>query len=435
MVNNKSLIVLVFVLCLNLVSSNVYAANVGGWSLGSPIAQGASAVVNGTKTVIINGASVIKNSTAKITPPASSVAKVLAKGAAGYALSVAVQQLLGAVDWVLDPANNQIKYTDPNAPIDPDSPALEYYYTYTLWGANKKFSSLNEACLLAFKTGGWAGRDIPPLPKGYGCYLAGNAIYAYGPPGTFGQIGSKVANPAYDPEAEDDREKSIPLDTVAAQVISNAAAGDTHAQQAIVAAAQDIINEAETDNTKARPIVNQLEGNAETATDETATGEATPKADPVTAEQAPPLDLSLEFPVFCGWAPIVCEAAQTVITFPNTLTEWWETGKSKAEEWALSISEAWTAAKEWATKEKDSEDTEVDVEELDLEAESVDINLASGCPAPVVFIDSDFYGQPFKIEFSFDGFCSILSDWVRPILISLGAFIAALILGGVKVNE
>ena len=147
------------------------------------------------------------------------------------------------------------------------------------------------------------------------------------------------------------------------------------------------------------------------------------------------MDLSLEFPVFCGWAPLVCEAAQVVISFPQTLTNWWETANSKAEEWALSISEAWTAAKEWATTEKDSEDTEVDVEQLDLEAESVDINLASGCPAPVVFIDSDFYGQPFKIEFSFDGFCSILSDWVRPILISLGAFIAALILGGVKVNE
>ena len=440
MVNNKSLIVLVFLLCLNLVSTNIYAANVGGWSLGNPIAQGASAVVNGTKTAIINGASVIKNSTAKITPPASSVAKVLAKGAAGYALSVAVEQLIGAVDWVLDPANNQIKYSNPADsslptftqiwfPSDQGTPTKEtakkygasspeaackllastiYASTYSIYKSTQIINSTSAVCTLQHTAG--ASYILKPSVR-------------------------LVANPTYDPEAEEQEQKTLPLDVVAQQVISNAASGDAQAQQAIVAAAQDIINEAETDNTKARPIVNQLEANAETATDETASGEATPKADPVTGEQAPPLDLSLEFPKFCTWAPTICEAAQVVISFPNTLTGWWETAISKAEEWALSISEAWTAVKDWATTEKDDENTEVDIEELDLESQSVDINLSSGCPAPVVFIDSDFYGQPFKIEFAFDSFCSILSDWVRPILIALGAFIAALILGGVKVND
>ena len=67
----------------------------------------------GTKKVVIDGVDYIKKGTAKITPPASSVAKVLARGGAGYALSVAVEQLLGAVDWVLDPANNRIVYTQP----------------------------------------------------------------------------------------------------------------------------------------------------------------------------------------------------------------------------------------------------------------------------------------------------------------------------------
>ena len=31
-------------------------------------------------------------------------------------MSVAVEQLIGAVDWVLDPANNQIVYSKPDAP-------------------------------------------------------------------------------------------------------------------------------------------------------------------------------------------------------------------------------------------------------------------------------------------------------------------------------
>lgn len=344
------------------------SANVGGWSLGNPIAQGASAVVNGTKTAIINGASVIKNSSAKITPTATSVAKVLARGGAGYALSVAVEQLLGAVDWVLDPANNQIEYTDPNA-INPDNSKL-IYQRYD----GKIFSTLEAlAC---------ATSSCDSTAK-----LDGTTIRGYMPDGRYvGIWGNAIPNPAYDPAK--DEKKTIPLETVAQKVISNAAGGDAHAQQAIVAAAQDIINEAETDNTKARPIVNQLEANAETATDETATGEATPKADPVTGEQAPPLDLSLEFPVFCGWAPIVCEAAQTVITFPNTLTDWWETANSKADQWALSISQAWTEAKEWITGEPDlqQDQTDLPIEEqtLDRDPSSFDtdyIVLGSQCPS------------------------------------------------------
>lgn len=444
MANNKSFIALIFVFCLNLISTNIYAANVGGWTLGGGVAQGASTVYEGTKKVVIDGVDYIKKGTAKITPPASGVAKVLARGAAGYALSVAVEQILGSVDWVLDPANNRIKYyvdVDPTQP-DPTSP-YEYSrtggYAVVCSGVVSKLPSKAAAyadavaCYAKFKKG--SVTHVVDTQYTYEVWFVNSnnssdkdvAMYA------------PSANPAYDPNAvPEEKEKYLPLDVVAQKVISNAEGGDAAAQAATTAAAADIVAEAEKDDAKARPIAQQLESSAQTKPADEAAAE---KANEAQGQSKPntqnpeAMDLSLEFPVFCGWAPLVCEAAQVVISFPQTLTNWWETGKSKAEEWALSISEAWTAAKEWATKENESEDTEVDIEELDLEAESVDINLASGCPAPVVFIDSDFYGQPFKIEFSFDGFCSILSDWVRPILISLGAFIAALILGGVKVNE
>lgn len=355
------------------------SANLGGWSLGNPIAQGASAVVNGTKTAIINGASVIKNSTAKITPPASSVAKVLAKGAAGYALSVAVEQLLGSVDWVLDPANNQIKYYE----IPADSPTLgQYRYLYR----GTYYYSAESYCAAENARKNPPATDFAGIQKQVGTRLQWQCVKGSDHSVVFWYAIPSL-NPEYDPTAERE-EKSIPLTTVAQKVISNAENGDTQAQVATVAAAQDIINEAETDNTKARPIVNQLEANAETATDETATGEAAPKADPVTGEQAPPLDLSLEFPKFCTWAPTICEAAQTVITFPNTLTEWWETANSKADEWALSISQAWTEAKEWITGDPDLQEDQTDlpIEEqtLDRDPSSFDtdyIVLGSQCPS------------------------------------------------------
>ena len=86
------------------------AANVGGWNLSNPVSQGASTVYDASKNVVINGKDFVKDSWVKITPTANQVAKVLRGGVAGYALSVAVEQLIGAVDWVLDPANNQIIY-------------------------------------------------------------------------------------------------------------------------------------------------------------------------------------------------------------------------------------------------------------------------------------------------------------------------------------
>ena len=90
--------------------NNANAASLGGWTLGGGVAEGASTVYNGTKNVLINGKNVVQKGVATVTPTATQVSKVLARGAAGYALSIAVEQLLGAVDWVLDPVNNQIKY-------------------------------------------------------------------------------------------------------------------------------------------------------------------------------------------------------------------------------------------------------------------------------------------------------------------------------------
>lgn len=43
----------------------------------------------------------------------------------------AVNELTGVTDWVLDPANNQIKYTDPSKPVDPRDPTVQYYYHIT----------------------------------------------------------------------------------------------------------------------------------------------------------------------------------------------------------------------------------------------------------------------------------------------------------------
>lgn len=320
-----------FYLSIILVTSQIFLiqqanAAVGGWTMSNPIAQGASTVYSGTKNVLINGKNVVKKGVATVTPTATGVAKVLARGAAGYALSVAVEQLLGAVDWVLDPANNSINYTTEE----------EVYIGTWGTGSGPTYTTGEAAAAAKCAEKGQIYRGVdkkrtPPLAL---CKTESG----YHDQWSITFSGTKVI---------EQEPKSLPLETVAQKVISNAASGDTNAQVATTAAAADIVSEAETDNTKARPIVNQLESSAESATDETATGETT-ATDPTTGETTKTGDLKLSFPVFCGWAPVVCEAAQVVIKFPSTVTEWWETANTKADGWATTISEAWTSFKEWA---------------------------------------------------------------------------------------
>lgn len=423
--------VIVFFLVTALIIRPTFAANVGGWTLGGGVAQGASTVYEGTKKVIIDGKDYIKKGTAKITPPASSVSKVLARGAAGYALSVAVEQLLGAVDWVLDPANNQILYTDPNSP-----PNNQYGWPF----GGIYYSTAQQACDAALS----ANFDAWGKPDSVKAIGDSTSVicYKYGGPNNFAgnsTIGIGYAkNPAYDPDAVEEEQKRLPLDVVSQQVISNAAAGDVNAQVATTGAAADIVAEAETDKTKAPPIVNQLEQSASTQNaDADAQADANTATGSQTQNPSKPdtTDLKLEFPAFCGWAPVVCEAAQTVISFPTTLADWWNTGKTKAEEWALSISEAWAKVKEeYYDQPEENTDTELEIPDLEQDIEvDTDISFGGSCPAPLSS-DINFMGLNKTIEFSFDPVCQI-AEFIKPVVISISAFSAALIVAGIRTED
>lgn len=406
------------------------AASVGGWNLSNPVAKGASIVYDATKNVVINGKDFVKDSWVKITPNATQVAKVLRGGVAGVALSIAVEQLIGAdYSWWLE--GDSVKY---QVPVPPEaypkcysnpsigcfgssalaaSAALIYdntlYPTYKSTKTTQKVSSNTLTVTLYDKDS-----------------LITN-IYTF----------SYVVNPAYDPDANKDEQiKSIPLVTVAEKVISNAESGDENAKVATTAAAADIVAEAETDNTKARPIVSQAEANATTkladAAEAEKANEATGTSQPNTANPEA-TDIALEFPVFCNWAPTVCEAAQTVISFPQTLTNWWETGKSKAEQWATAISDAWTYAKNWATENHtDTESTKVTVEQDNslIFDDSQRISFSNSCPTPQQFSVS-FSGTTQNLEFSYDPLCQFMS-MIKPFVVAGSYLIGAYIVMGLS---
>lgn len=423
----------IFLVCLFVALNPIFlinsanASTVGGWSLSNPVAKGASTLYNGAKNVLINGKNVAKTSTALITPVATDVAKVLARGGAAYALSVAVEQILGkGVDWVLDPANNRVKYyVDPSVkdPAHPSNPS--YLVVQDSGGLNHDYK----------------GKTRQELAEKY-CTAKGFDKWALSGEYSFTCTNSKtgksdffstslVSNPAYDPQAKPEKdEKSIPLDVVANQVISNAESGDTNAQVATTAAVADIVNDSQNDSTKARPIVNQLEANAETKTEEEATGQSKPNTETGAA------DLSLTFPVFCGWAPVVCEAAQIVISFPQTLTNWWDTSVNaltQAYEYAKTQVQA---VRDYFKDEKlEERETEVDLE-VPVTPELPNTNYFSWnayCPFNQKSDQVTIGDQTSSIDSDLTSWCTMASE-VRPFVLMAGAIASLMIVSGVSMR-
>lgn len=388
------------------------AATVGGWNLSNAVAQGASTVYDATKNVVINGKDFVKKSWVKITPTASQVSKVLARGGAAYALSFAVEQLLGSVDWVLDPDNNRIKYY----------PAGNFEYTSTYAGMDNtvRYTTLNQLCAAALA----AAQKTYNGAKTYG--VKNNACYIY-----YGSESAYDYVPYSTVEAERE-EKYLPLDVVAQKVISNAEAGDSNAKVATTAAAADIVAEAETDQTKARPITSQAEANAETKPADSAeaekANEATGTSQPNTANPEA-TDIALKFPVFCNWAPTICEAAQVVISFPQTLTGWYTDTKTKAEQWASSIADAYRNFMK--NDELPAEDTKVDITDIPTpELQENAINWGSSCPGDVS-IPISMQGVSSTLVFSWSPWCQLLSI-IKPAIIASAYIGAAFIVLGLR---
>lgn len=401
------------------------AGTLGGWSYSDPISKGASAVISATKNVVINGKDFIKTGTATITPTAAQVAKTFGKTAGALALSVAIEQILGTVDWVLDPENNQITYIDNSAgTVCKTTKDCAYYKKLYIASYSDKgpldqypisytFSFTPEQCFTAIsliyapeyatKAKFDGTRCISDSP--YGSYKA-NIYY--------------IDNPDYSPSATQptNNKKSYPLTNISQRVIDNAKTGEPKAQAAIMQAATDILAEAETDTTKARPITNQIEQSAETkpadAVDALKQNTGTAKT---TNPDGTVAESEFEMPVACTWMPIVCEAASVVI--------------NKPAEWSESIKAAYDDAVDYFKSEPEQTDNTLDISEENQTQPDTTISFQTSCPAkiPLTF---NWNGQTLDFSFDFTIWCESISTFVYPIVVALGSLHALYIVAGVR---
>ncbi|TCB05664.1 hypothetical protein E0H78_13780 [Acinetobacter sp. ANC 4641] len=157
-------------------------------------------------------------------------------------------------------------------------------------------------------------------------------------------------------------------------------------------------------------------------------------------------NLKLDFPVFCGWAGIVCEAAQTAINFPTTVSEWWKTvvewNKTLVDWWGTltswhesavkAVSDAFTEIHDYVFedyKPEKSDDT-VDPQTIDPTIPSTP-NFSFGsnqCP-PDLDVPINFSRINKTISISFEYPCQ-LADSFYYIVIAMSGYIGALIIAG-----
>lgn len=222
----------VFLSLMIVISSTQSAfANSAGWSIQSTVMNGATAAITAIKG---SGSSALRSVIAH-KPLAVNVGKNLLQGGGAIALAYAASQLLDAgVDWVLDPANNGITYKNP----PPDATAGGY--TINGGCTQNIFSTGQAVCSSIGKTfvarADWPGNTCDGS-------ASHRVIYSSSP-----LCAGAVLPDTY---------TTIPINTVAAKVISNADAGHSPSQELLKTVAVADVNSGALDtelDSKAVPV-------------------------------------------------------------------------------------------------------------------------------------------------------------------------------------
>jgi len=400
--------------------ANATTVGAEGWSVSKRLVQGATTFYDGTKNIVLNGKNYAAKGTAAVTPAASQVAKMIVRTGAALAVTVAVQELIGAVDFVMDPANNRVVYYPPAS--DPSSPQYEYYYKTTS-SYNSKFGIGLDRFAACEQL-----RTFLPTSMGYislhyarmkqypdYCYFSkNNDTTAY----QYGSV-SRVKNPAYNPSAPKE-EKYLPYDAVAAQIVSDAVAEKADAKSYVSSVADTALEDEQRQIVPATDVIQQLTSSQAIPTTGTGTGTAVPApttGDPATGDptaEPKPYDITLNFPVFCDWAPMVCQAAQVAINFPTTVGGYWNTFNKWMNEQAT-----------------DTSDPKPEIKELQLNFDDGNrVTFDQTCPQPQP-IELTFMGVSQSASFSYEPLCNFMT-MIRPFVIGSAYLIGAYIVMGLS---
>ncbi|WP_151789776.1 virulence factor TspB C-terminal domain-related protein [Acinetobacter nosocomialis] len=409
-------------------TANATTVSAEGWSVTKRLVQGATTFYDGAKNVVLNGKNYAATGTAAITPTATQVSKMIVRTGAVLAVDLAIKALIGSVDYVMDPANNRVKYFVVGDPSDPKDPSVQYYYQTGAFGVTKYFSSNSAAatdqCTRNAQGYGWILVSATPYSwatsevgmRDAKCVIKRSATAANE---TFNWSYIRVLNPAYNPSAPNPntQEKYLPYDAVASQIISDAVANKADGKAYVSSVADTALEDEQRQIVPASDVTQQLNNSQAIPTNGTGTGTATPTTGTGTGDptaQPQPYDITINFPIFCNWAPTVCQAAQAGINYVASYTK-----------------DVDALKKEYGDNPKfDDKPLEFD---KDPATPDTTISFGGGCPAPLNAPYS-FMGISGSIEIPFTPFCKI-AEVSKPVIIAVSAYFAALIIGGIRSGD
>lgn len=378
-----------FAIIFSSVSSANAATSVGGWTALDTITAGATNTINAVKGA---GATGMRSAVA-VAPSAVKVGKFLIKGGGSAALLLAVPQLIGdGVDWVLDPANNSIKYTD--GVTEGGSAAGVSYNVQGSAGA-----SAPDACrAYAVKTNAaWGYQRLAFVSVGNFTSTTVNGkqgfdfFCKFNVDGVFENIqGQQIG---VSPDTSTPKEKSIPIDVVAAKVIANAEAGHAPSQEAVKAVALEGFAAGEYDAALDASAVPDSNVDTENPPTDTPT-------DPVK-----PFDPSSIIEAIASLRAILAGILSSITSLADFF---------KAEPPVVD------------------EDTVIEIPDNTVLPADTDINFGGSCPANFE-VNSSIFGNPINIVLLDTAkFCGFLSTFVKYPVYAVSSLFALYILGGRK---
>lgn len=382
-------------------TQSAYATtSVGGWTATDSLIAGANTTINAAKTA---GGKALKSSIT-VAASASKVGKYLIKGGGQAAIAYAMVELAdGALDWVLDPANNRVKYTVAAVDDGMATPSDRYQWVFSTQGISYRgYATAQAACTAYGNIYGISGTVFVPPND---CLSPSGSLV-----GTTGQ----ELNPSYNPDgsAGGSTEKYLPIDVVAAKVISNAEAGHAPSQEAV----------------KATALEGFAAGEHDAALDAAATPDAGTENPPDT--ENPPLDPTKPFDPSSILAALSSISAilAGIMSALTGFVDWWQA------QWA-TFSTGITEFFQWVRAEPDVESLKpepVEVSEGTLvdgwqdKANAGYVNMGNTqCPADVL-IPISYMGASTNLSLSYVPFCHFAS--IIRYAVIMGAWIAALMI-------
>ncbi|RCU28223.1 virulence factor TspB C-terminal domain-related protein [Acinetobacter baumannii] len=402
-------------------SANATTVAGEGWSVTKKLVQGATTFYDGTKNIVLNGKNYAATGVAKITPAASQVSKMIVRTGAVLAVDLAIKALIGGVGYVMDPANNRVKYYEGNTDYLGTGIHVQGVYGSSATNACINYVAFLQKANTSYK---YRYDNVSGLKLNIGTTYTFNCLYSvdFFPTDSDNRMTQYTATGTinnYTQTTQD--EKYLPYDAVATQIISDAVAEKADGKAYVSSVADTALEQDEQKQiVPANDVIQQLTSSQAIPTTGTGTGTAVPvpgtgtgTGDPTTAEPAP-YDLKLNFPVFCDWAPVVCQAAQVAINFPGTVAGYWTTFNKWMNESASDTSE-----------------TKPEVKELELNFDDGSrINFDQTCPQPQP-IQVTFMGVTQDASFSFEPLCNFMI-MIRPFVIGSAYLIGAYIVMGLS---